>query len=46
MNIAVQVQILDKDDCISYCANTIGKGMKPTILSPAMGKNREADWAL
>ena len=25
-------------DCISYSANTLGKGMNPIILTPAMGK--------
>ena len=25
-------------DCISHSTNTLGKGMKPIILPPAMGK--------
>ena len=32
------VQILDETDCISHSANTLGKGMNPIILPPAMGK--------
>ena len=38
MDTATQVQILDKIDCISYSINTLGKGMNPIILPPAMGK--------
>ena len=30
--------ILDKAVCISHSTNTLGKGMNPTILRPAMGK--------
>ena len=33
-----RVQILDEIDCISHCTNTLGKGMNPIILPPAMGK--------
>ena len=33
-----QVQILDETDCISNSTNTLGKGMNPIILPPAMGK--------
>ena len=33
-----RVQILDETDCISHCTNTLGKGMNPIILPPAMGK--------
>ncbi len=33
-----RVQILDKPDYISYSTNTLGKGMNPNILPPAMGK--------
>ena len=33
-----QVQILAKTDCISHSTNTLGKGMNPIILPPAMGK--------
>ena len=29
---------LDKTDCISHSPNTLGKGMNPIILPPAMGK--------
>ena len=28
----------DEIDYISHCINTIGKGMNPIILPPAMGK--------
>ena len=35
MDTATRVQILDETDCIS---NTLGKGMNPIILPPAMGK--------
>ena len=38
MNTATRVQILDEADCISHCSNTLGKGMNPIILPPAMGK--------
>ena len=38
MDMVTQVQILDKAVCISHSANTLGKGMNPTILSPAMSK--------
>ena len=38
MDTATGVQILDKTDCISYCTDTLGKGMNPIILPPAMGK--------
>ena len=37
-NSATRVQILDLTDCISHSANTLGKGMNPIILPPAMGK--------
>ena len=30
--------IPDLTDCISHCSNTLGKGMNPIILPPAMGK--------
>ena len=33
-----RVQILDKTDCFSHSTNTLGKGMNPIILPPAMGK--------
>ena len=38
MDMATQVQILDEADCISQSTNTLGKGMNPIILPPAMGK--------
>ena len=38
MDMATRVQILDETDCISHCTNTLGKGMNPIILPPAMGK--------
>ena len=36
--IATQIQILDETDCIPHSTNTLGKGMNPIILPPAMGK--------
>ena len=38
MDTATRVQILDKTDCISHSTNTLGKGVNPIILPPAMGK--------
>ena len=38
MDTMIQVQFLDKTDCISHSTNTLGKGMNPIILPPAMGK--------
>ena len=35
---ATRVQNLDETDCISHSPNTLGKGMNPNILPPAMGK--------
>ena len=35
MAMATQVQILNKVDHISHSANTLGKGMNPTILPSA-----------
>ena len=35
---ATRVQILDETDSISYSTNTLGKGMDPIILPPAVGK--------
>ena len=35
---ASRVQILDETHCISHSTNTLGKGMNPIILPPAMGK--------
>ena len=38
MDTVTRVQILDETDCISHSTNTLGKGMNPIILPPAMGK--------
>ena len=38
MDTATRVQILDEADFLSYSTNTLGKGMNPIILPPAMGK--------
>ena len=38
MDTATRFQILDETDCISLITNTLGKGMNPIILPPAMGK--------
>ena len=38
MDTATRFQILDETDCISHSTNTLGKGMNPIILPPAMGK--------
>ena len=38
MDTATQVQILDETECISDITNTLGKGMNPIILPPAMDK--------
>ena len=38
MDTATRVQILDLTDCISHSTNTLGEGMNPIILPPAMGK--------
>ena len=38
MDTAKRVQILDEADCISHNTNTLGKGVNPIILPPAMGK--------
>ena len=37
---ATRVQILDETDCISHSTYTLGKGMNPIILPPAMGKQQ------
>ena len=34
------VQILGETDCISHSTNTLGKGMNPIILPPAMVNSR------
>ena len=38
MDTAIRVQILDKTDFIPQSTNTLGKGMNPIILPPAIGK--------
>ena len=38
MDTATRVQILDLTDCISHSTNTLGEGINPIILPPAMGK--------
>ena len=36
--ILIRVQILDETDCISHSTSTLGKGMNPIVLPPAMSK--------
>ena len=36
MDTLTKVQIQDEAVCCSQSANTLGKGMNPTILSPAI----------
>ena len=38
MELAIQVQILDKVDCVSFCTNSLTNGMNPFLLSLAMSK--------
>ena len=38
MDTAIRVQILDEADCISQNTNTLGKGINPIILPPAIDK--------
>ena len=38
MDTATRVQILNETDRISQITNTLGKGMNPIILPPAMGE--------
>ena len=38
MDMAIQVQILNEAICISYSANTLGKGMNPIIFPLAIGE--------
>ena len=38
MDTVTRVQIPHETDCISRSTNTLGKGMNPIILPPAMGK--------
>ena len=32
------IKMVPETDCISHSTNTLGKGMNPIILPPAMGK--------
>ena len=41
MDTATRVQIMDETDCISHSTNTLGEGMNPIILPPAMGKQQD-----
>ena len=41
MDMVTKVQILDKTVCISHSANTLEKGMNPTI--PPLTGNRHSD---
>ena len=45
MDTVTRFQIQDEVDCISHSTNTLGKGMNPIILPPAM-ENSRADWVL
>ena len=38
MNTVTRVQILDETHCISHSTSTLGKGMNPNILPPAIDK--------
>ena len=38
MNMPTRVLFSDEAVCISHSAYTLGKGINPTILPPAMGK--------
>ena len=38
MDTVTWVQILDETGSISHSTNTLGKGINPIILPPAMGK--------
>ena len=38
MDTATRVQIRDETNYISHSTNTLGEGMNPIILPPAMGK--------
>ena len=33
-----RLEFMDENDCISHSTNTLGNGMNPIILPPAMGK--------
>ena len=41
MDMVTRVQIVDKVFCISHSSNVLKKGMKPTILRPAMDKLKD-----
>ena len=43
---AIQVQILNKAVCISYCPNALSKCMNPTTLPPAMDKQSDRPGSL
>ena len=43
MELTTRVQILDKAICISLCANTLRKGMNPSLQ---LWINNKADWVL
>ena len=38
MDTVTRIQILAETNCIAHRTNTLGKGMNPIILPPAMGK--------
>ena len=38
MGLVTRVQIIDKTVCVSFCANTLEKGMNLNDISPAMDK--------
>ena len=40
MDMATWFEIRDEATCISQSTKPLGKGMNPTILSPAMGKGK------
>ncbi len=44
MDMVTRDQILEETDCISHSTNTLGKGMNPIILPPAMGKIVGQTW--
>ena len=44
MDTATRVQILNEADYISNSTNTLGKGMNPIILPPAIGKIVGQTW--
>ena len=36
--IYIYIYIINETDCISHSTNTLGKGMNPIILPPAIGR--------